>query len=170
MTTTTAAPQRELQRLQRTVIDGLEKVKAVDIVVFDTTHLSSLFERVIVASGGSNRQTKALASAVREAMRKDGYAPPRVEGEDNGEWIIVDCGRVVVHIMQPSFRQYYGLEALWGGKAVRVRLAAKPRPATASGAAKPSAPAAATKTMPRRAKASSAVPAAKRPARAKRSS
>lgn len=139
--TSTATAQRELQRLQRTVIDGLEKVKALDIVVFDTTHLSSLFERVIVASGGSNRQTKALASALREVLREAGYAPPRVEGETNGEWIIVDCGRVVAHIMQPSFRQYYGLEALWGGKAVRVRLGAPTKVAS---------PAAKRATRPRR--------------------
>jgi ribosome silencing factor RsfS/YbeB/iojap len=86
-----------------------------------------LFERVIVASGTSNRQTKALAASVRDAVREAGFAKPRVEGEVNGEWIIVDCGQAVVHIMQPNFRQYYNLEELWGEKPVRLKLgSAKP--------------------------------------------
>ncbi len=126
MTTTTPA-KRDIQKLQRAIVDGLENVKAVDIVVFDTEHLSSLFERVIIASGNSNRQTKALAGSVRDALRDAGFAKPRIEGESNGEWIIVDCGQAVVHIMQPNFRQYYNLEELWGDKPVRLKFgAAKP--------------------------------------------
>ena len=105
-------------------MDGLEDVKAQDIVVFDTEHLSSLFERVIIASGTSNRQTKALAGSVRDALRDAGFAKPRIEGETNGEWIIVDCGAAVVHVMQPNFRQYYNLEELWGDKPVRLKFGA----------------------------------------------
>jgi ribosome-associated protein len=125
--TTSTAVKKDTQKLQRAIVDGLEDVKAQDIVVFDTEHLSALFERVIVASGTSNRQTKALAASVRDAVREAGFPKPRIEGEANGEWIIVDCAQAVVHIMQPSFRQYYNLEELWGEKPVRLKLgAAKP--------------------------------------------
>ena len=123
MTTTTLA-KKDIQKLQRAIVDGLEDVKAHDIQVFDTEHLSALFERVIIASGTSNRQTKALAASVRDAVRDAGFAKPRVEGETNGEWIIVDCGQAVVHIMQPNFRQYYNLEELWGEKPVRLKFGA----------------------------------------------
>lgn len=134
MTTTssaTSAAKKDIQKLQRAIVDGLEDVKAQDIVVFDTERLSALFERVVVASGTSNRQTKALAASVIDAVREAGFAKPRVEGADNGEWIIVDCGPAVVHVMQPAIRQYYRLEDLWGEKPVRLKL----------GAAKPAAPA-----------------------------
>ena len=126
MITDTAA-KRDTQKLQRAIVDGLEEVKAQDIQVFDTEHLSPLFERVIVASGTSNRQTKALAASVRDAVREAGFPKPRIEGEANGEWIIVDCAQAVVHIMQPNFRSYYHLEELWGEKPVRLKFgAAKP--------------------------------------------
>ena len=121
------AAKKDVQKLQRTVVDSLEDVKAQELVVFDTEHISSLFERVIIASGTSNRQTKALAASVRDKVREAGFPKPRIEGEDNGEWIIVDCGAVVVHIMQPTIRQYYNLEEIWGEKPVRSKLgAAKP--------------------------------------------
>jgi ribosome-associated protein len=129
--TTSPVAKKDIQKLQRAIVDGLENVKAVDVVVFDTEHLSALFERVIIASGSSNRQTKALASSVRDAVREAGFPKPRMEGEGNGEWIIVDCAQAVVHIMQPNFRQYYHLEELWGERPVRLKL----------GAAKPAAPA-----------------------------
>jgi ribosome-associated protein len=93
--------------------------------------LSSLFERVIVASGTSNRQTKALAASVRDKVRDAGFGKPRIEGEDNGEWIIVDCGAVVVHVMQPTIRGYYNLEEIWGEKPVRLKFGA-PKPAKAA--------------------------------------
>ena len=112
----------DIRKLQRAIVDGLEDVKAHDIVVFNTEHLSPLFERVIVASGNSNRQTKALASSVRDAVRDAGFGKPRMEGEENGEWIIVDCGAAVAHIMQPAIRDYYRLEEIWGGKAVKMKL------------------------------------------------
>jgi ribosome-associated protein len=120
----------------------LEDVKAHDIVVFDTEHLSSLFERVVVASGTSNRQTKALAASVVDAVRDAGFAKPRVEGEENGEWIIVDCGAAVVHVMQPNIRIYYNLEELWGEKPVRLKLGAA-KPVAASSARVAPAPVAA---------------------------
>ena len=122
--TTQTLVKKDIQKLQRAIVDGLEDVKAQDIQVFDTEHLSALFERVIVASGTSNRQTKALAASVRDAVRDAGFGKPRLEGEANGEWIIVDCGQAVVHIMQPSFRQYYHLEELWGEKPVRLKFGA----------------------------------------------
>ena len=126
-TTTTTADKKDVQKLQRAIVDGLEDVKAIDIQVFNTEHLSPLFERVMIASGTSNRQTKALASSVRDAVRGAGFPKPRMEGEENGEWIIVDCGQAVVHIMQPAIRQYYHLEDLWGDKPVRLKFgAAKP--------------------------------------------
>ena len=122
-----AEGKKDVQKLQRAIVDGLEDVKAQEIVVFDTEELSSLFERVIIASGTSNRQTKALAMSVVDAVRDAGFPKPRVEGEANGEWIIVDCGQAVVHVMQPSYRTYYNLEELWGEKPVRLKLgAAKP--------------------------------------------
>ena len=125
---TQATEKKDVQKLQRTIVDALEDVKAQDLVVFDTEHLSSLFERVIIASGSSNRQTKALAASVRDKVRNAGFAKPRIEGEDNGEWIIVDCGSVVAHIMQPNIRQYYHLEEIWGEKPVRLKFGA-PKPA-----------------------------------------
>lgn len=155
--TTSTADKKDVQKLQRAIIDGLEDVKAQDIQVFDTEHITSLFERVIIASGTSNRQTKALAASVRDAVRDAGFAKPRIEGEANGEWIIVDCGAAVAHIMQPTIRQYYHLEELWGDKPVKLKLgapaplvkasrpevkaaaepAAKRKPAVKAGARKP---------------------------------
>ena len=136
MTTSTkseTAAKKDVTKLQRAIVDGLEDVKAQDIQVFNTEHLSPLFERVIVASGTSNRQTKALASSVRDAVKEAGFPKPRIEGEDNGEWIIVDCGSAVAHIMQPAIRQYYRLEELWGDTPVRLKLgAAKPQSSAAT--------------------------------------
>lgn len=169
---TETAAKKDVQRLQRTIVDALEDVKALDIRVFNTEHLSPLFERVVVASGNSNRQTKALSASVRDKVRDAGFGKPRIEGEDNGEWIIADCGPVVVHIMQPTIRQYYNLEELWGDKPVRLKFGAdKPvapvkalsktpaktgrapaktpraRSATAPSSAKPSAQATPAKTV-----------------------
>jgi len=125
------AAKKDVTKLQRAIVDALEDVKAQDIQVFDTEHLSSLFERVVVASGTSNRQTKALAASVRDKVREAGFPKPRMEGEDNGEWIIVDCGSAVVHVMQPTIRSYYNLEELWGDKPVRLKLGA-PKPMEAA--------------------------------------
>ena len=114
----------DIRRLQKAIVNGLEDVKAQNILVFNTEHLSSMFERVIVASGSSNRQTKALAASTRDAVKAAGFPVLRTEGEENGEWIIVDCGAAVVHIMQPMIRQYYALEEIWGDKPVRLKMSA----------------------------------------------
>jgi len=130
----------DIRKLQRVIVDGLEDVKAQNIVVFNTEHLSSLFERVIIASGTSNRQTKSLASSVREAVKKAGFPVPRLEGEDNGEWIIVDCGAAVAHVMQPAIRDYYHLEEIWGDKPVKMKIdGVATKLVKASEAAKPAA-------------------------------
>lgn len=129
------AAKKDVQKLQRVIVDALEDVKAQDIQVFNTEHLSPLFERVIIASGTSNRQTKALSASVRDKVREGGFGKPRIEGEDNGEWIIADCGAAVVHIMQPVIRQYYNLEEIWGDKPVRLKFGApKPEARTAKSA------------------------------------
>jgi len=128
--------KKSLQTLQRAIVDGLEDVKAQDIQVFDTEAMSPLFERVIVASGTSNRQTKALAASVRDAVREAGFDKPRTEGEDNGEWIIVDCGPAVVHVMQPAIRQYYRLEEIWGDKPIRLKHGAQSKAAASETATK----------------------------------
>lgn len=146
--TTESAAKKDTQKLQRAIVDGLEDVKGQDIQVFDTEHLSPLFERVIVASGSSNRQTKALASSVIDAVRDAGFPKPRIEGEENGEWIIVDCGAAVAHIMQPAIRQYYHLEEIWGEKPVRLRLGA-PKPAAPAKKAAPAAKKAAPTSLRR---------------------
>lgn len=112
----------DIRKLQRAIVDGLEGTKAQDIRVFNTEHLSPLFERVIVASGTSNRQTKALAASVRDAVKSRGMQVLRTEGESNGEWIIVDCGAAVAHIMQPGIRDYYHLEEIWGDKPVKMKF------------------------------------------------
>ncbi|MDR7092301.1 ribosome silencing factor [Hydrogenophaga laconesensis] len=170
MTSETTA-KKDIQRLQRAIVDGLEDVKGQDIVVFNTEHLSPLFERVIVASGTSNRQTKALAASVRDAVREAGFDKPRIEGEDNGEWIIVDCGAAVAHVMQPVIRQYYRLEEIWGAKPVRLKHGAdKPvapaRPAAKRASKAPEAAAVPAKKVARKAaaKATPVAPAAKKPA------
>ena len=167
----------DIRKLQRVIVDGLEDVKAQNIVVFNTEHLSALFERVIIASGTSNRQTKSLASSVREAVKEAGFPVPRTEGGTNGEWIIVDCGAAVVHVMQPTIRDYYHLEEIWGDKPVHMKIDnATPRLVKASEPDNPkraaSAKKVAAKTPARKpatassAKAGAAAPA-KAPARKK---
>jgi ribosome-associated protein len=110
-----------------------------------------MFERVIIATGSSNRQTKALAASVRDSVKSRGMQVMATEGEDNGEWIIVDCGAAVAHIMQPAIREYYHLEEIWGGKNVRMKVgevntklvkASEPEPAPRRAASKSSAAAA----------------------------
>lgn len=113
----------DIRKLQRAIVDGLEDVKAQDIKVFDTTHLTELFDRVVIASGNSNRQTKALAASVRDTVKDAGGHIVAVEGLETGEWVLVDCGDAVVHILQPQLRLYYNLEEIWGDKPVRVKLA-----------------------------------------------
>lgn len=122
----------DLHTLQRVVIDALEDIKAQDIAVFDTTGITSVFDRVIIASASSNRQTRALAKNVHDKAREAGFSVFSTEGEDTGEWVLVDLGDIVVHLMQPAIRQYYHLEEIWGGKTVNVELnphsRSKPQP------------------------------------------
>ena len=144
----------DIRKLQRAIVDGLEDVKAQHITVFNTEHLSSMFERVIIASGTSNRQTKALAASVRNSVKAAGMPILSTEGEDNGEWIIVDCGAAVVHVMQPGIREYYHLEEIWGGKSVRMKVGE-----VNTKLVKASEPEPAPRRAPRRAPAKSAAPA-----------
>ena len=102
-------------------VAALEDIKARDIVVFNVRRMTTLFDRLIVASGDSTRQNKALANNVQEKLKSLGATVHGVEGADSGEWILVDLGAVVVHIMQPAIRQYYNLEELWGGDAALPR-------------------------------------------------
>ena len=113
----------DIQKLQRVVIDALENVKAQDIKIFDTTHLTSLFDRVVIASATSNRHTRALAASVAARAREQGHRVQAMEGEETGEWVLVDLGDLIVHIMQPGIRTYYNLEELWGAKPVALKPA-----------------------------------------------
>jgi len=138
----------DIRKLQRAIVDGLEDVKGQNIAVFNTEDLSPLFERVIIASGTSNRQTKALAASVRDAVKHSGFPVLRTEGEANGEWIIVDCGAAVAHIMQPAIRDYYHLEEIWGSKPVKMKIDTEVKllPKASAPAKKVAAKKAATKT------------------------
>ena len=110
----------DLRKKQRLVVEALEDVKGRDIIVYNTARMPSMFERVVIASGDSNRQVKALADRVQERIRELGSRVYGVEGEKSGEWVLVDLGDVVVHIMHPTVREFYNLEEVWGGKAVRL--------------------------------------------------
>ncbi len=111
-----------LQKQQRMVIDALEDVKAQDIQVFNTSALTGLFDRVVIASATSARQARAIASHVAEQARKHKLEILAYEGQETGEWVLIDLGDIVVHCMQPEIRAYYKLEEIWGGKPVRVKL------------------------------------------------
>ena len=112
-------------QLETIVVAALEDIKGKDIEIINTAKLTPLFERIIVASGDSNRQVRSLARNVADKLREAGAEILSTEGEDGGEWILVDVGSVVVHVMQPAIRSYYNLEELWGGKGPeRVRKAA----------------------------------------------
>jgi len=114
---------------QRAVVEALEDVKGRDIVVFNVAAQTAYFERVVIASGDSNRQVNALASHVQEKLKSLGANVVGVEGRRNGEWVLVDLGDIVVHVMHPAIRSHYNLEELWGGKEVKMAPAAKPKPA-----------------------------------------
>ena len=112
----------DIRKLQRIIVDALEDVKAQDIKVYNTSAQSDLFDRVVIASGTSNRQTKALAWRVAQQVKAAGGEILAVEGEATGEWVLVDAGDAIVHIMQPAIRSYYRLEEIWGDKPVRIKL------------------------------------------------
>jgi len=118
----------DIRTKQRVVVEALEDVKGYDIQVFNTAHLPSMFERVVIASGTSNTQVRALAERVQERIREQGSRVYGVEGESSGEWVLVDLGDVVVHIMHPTVREFYNLEEIWGGKTVRMKAESKPAP------------------------------------------
>lgn len=103
----------DIRKLQKLVVGALEDIKGKDIEVINTTKLTSMFDRLVIATGDSNRQVKALARNVQEKVREAGGDIVSIEGEDAGEWVLVDLGDLVVHVMQPSVRQYYNLEELW---------------------------------------------------------
>jgi len=115
----------DLRRKQRAVIDALQDIKGRDIMVYNTASMPSMFERVVIASGDSTRQVKALADHVQEKLSDLGARVYGVEGEANGEWILVDFGDVVVHIMHPATREFYNLEEVWGAKPVHLKSGAK---------------------------------------------
>lgn len=125
----------DIKKLQALVVDALEDVKGQDIALFDTTNLTSLFDRIAVVSGTSNRQTKALAASVRDKVKEAGGDVVGLEGEDTGEWVLVDLGDMIVHIMQPAIRQYYRLEEIWGEKPVKLGAAKRKSSAEAVEAA-----------------------------------
>lgn len=116
------------EELTRIVVEALEDVKAKDIKVFNTEKLTDQFERVVIASGSSNRQTRALAFSVSSSVKQAGGDVIGMEGEDTGEWVLVDCGSVVCHVLQPAVREYYNLEEIWGGKEVFLKAQAECAP------------------------------------------
>jgi ribosome-associated protein len=113
-----------VRKLQKLVVAALEDIKARDIEVIDTTKLTSLFDRIVIASADSARQTKALARNVQDKIKAQGGHVTGVEGEEAGEWILVDLGDIVVHVMQPAVRAHYNLEELWRARPVRRGKAA----------------------------------------------
>ena len=116
-----------LNKIQKTAVTALEDIKARDITVLDVRKLTSLYDTMVIATAESNRQVKALANHVREKLKDVGAAIMGVEGEETGEWVLVDAGEIVVHIMQPQARAYYNLEELWGSPPPKRRVASAHR-------------------------------------------
>jgi ribosome-associated protein len=153
----------ELRAKQQAVVDALEDVKGYDIVVYNTAALPSMFEGVVIASGDSTRQVRALADHVQDKLQALGVRVYGVEGAATGEWVLVDFGDVVVHIMHPTVRSFYNLEEIWGGKSVALRKAAERKPAAKKPAAKkPAAKKAVRKTAAKK------KPAKRKPAKSAR--
>jgi ribosome-associated protein len=119
----------DIRKLQRAIVDALEDVKGQDIRAFNSTGITDLFDRVVIATGTSNRHTRALANSVREKVKEAGGEILGMEGEDSGEWVLVDVGDAIVHIMQPAIRAYYNLEEIWGDKPVALK-SSTPAPAS----------------------------------------
>lgn len=117
----------DLQKMVDTAVNALEDIKAKDIMVLDTHEKTSLFARMIIASGDSTRQVKALANNVAVELKAAGFEILSSEGEGSGEWALVDAGDLLVHVMLPAVRDFYDIEALWGGE----------KPSFHAGAAKP---------------------------------
>ena len=108
-------------QIAKLVVDALEDIKGKNVEIINTSKLTPLFERMVLATGESNRQTRALARNVQDKAREAGIGILSTEGEENGEWILVDLGEVIVHIMQPTTRAYYNIEELWGGRRPDIR-------------------------------------------------
>jgi ribosome-associated protein len=143
----------DIRKKQQAVVEALEDVKGRDISVFNVARQTAYFERVVIASGESNRQVNALASRVQERMKELGERIAGVEGRRNGEWVLVDLGDIVVHVMHPAIRSHYNLEELWGEKEVKLKPAAKPaRSAKAKRKPKAKAPSRGKAARPRRRK------------------
>lgn len=158
----------DLRKLQRIVVDALEDIKGQDIQVYDTRELTSLFDRVVLVSGTSNRQTRSMASHVRDKVKQAGGEVISVEGEETGEWVLVDLGDIVVHVMQPAIRAYYNLEEIWGSKSVRVKLGGPaPRAARAARAPAEADSAPVKARTPAKARPTKASPTKARPASAR---
>jgi ribosome-associated protein len=115
----------DIRHKQRLVVEALQDIKGYDIVVFNTARMPSMFERVVIASGDSTRQVKALADHLQDKARAAGTRVYGVEGEAGGEWVLVDLGEIVVHIMHPTVRSFYNLEEVWGGKPVKMKSTPK---------------------------------------------
>ncbi len=113
-----------LEEMTKAVVDALEDVKGYDIKVLDVSQLTSITSVMVIASGSSNRQTKALAHNVVEKLKELGQEVRGIEGEKEGEWVLVDLGDIIVHVMQPTIRDYYNLEQLWGAAESRRSKAA----------------------------------------------
>ena len=136
----------DIRKKQRVIVEALEDIKGKDIQVYNTALMPSMFERVVIASGDSNRQVKALADSVQEKIKQNGDKVYGVEGERSGEWVLVDLGDIVVHVMHPTVREFYNLEEVWGGKPVKLKQAAAARKPSA----KKKKPARAKAARPRR--------------------
>lgn len=125
----------DIRKLQKIVVAALEDIKAKDIEVINTTKLTSLFDRIVIASADSNRQTRALARNVQDKVKEAGGDVVSTEGEESGEWILVDLGDIIVHVMQPAVRSYYNLEELWATTPARkLKLIAEASTAASAGA------------------------------------
>ena len=120
----TVVDRMRLNKLQQTAVTALEDIKARDITVLDVRRITSIYDSMIIASAESNRQVKALAHHVRDKLKEAGATIIGVEGEETGDWVLVDCGDIVVHVMQPAVRAYYNLEELWQNPASKQRVQA----------------------------------------------
>ena len=112
----------DIRKLQRIIVDALVEIKGKDIVVFNTEKLTDQFSRAVFASGTSNRHTVALAENVKVKVKAAGGSVIGFEGKETGEWVLVDCGVAIVHVMQPQIREYYNLEEVWGAKRVNMKI------------------------------------------------
>ena len=131
----------DLRAKQKAVVDALEDIKGHDIVVYNTAALPTMFERVVIASGDSNRQVKALADHVQDKLTALGARVYGVEGTKTSEWVLVDFGDMVVHVMHPTVRSFYNLEEIWGGKEVKLKPPPAKKPVVKKPVAKKRAPA-----------------------------